>query len=303
MKLLSLFQRVPQNLKFPKLVTALSLSVIVLFVFTSFSSSDSTLPSAYMPGVVFEIETTYHTDSPPSTESSEAMVEGPNIKIPISSRNGSPSGDMIFRGDRGTKGEVIVTDDKRKGYYLVDDAFLKNMKGQMDKTKSMMDDVMKNLTKEQREMIEKAQKKSGNKMGQLGMMKQTPVTELRKTSDKGTKNGYPCVKYEVLRDGQKIQDLWVTDWSNIDGGDEAEDAFGAMRDFYNELVDSLGDFGNMGPYDEFDFAEGFPVVTMGYGDDGSLDDESWLKRTRRQRIDPSAFEPPSGYKRMSMGPR
>jgi hypothetical protein len=51
------------------------------------------------------------------------------------------------------------------------------------------------------------------------------------------------------------------------------------------------------------FENGFPVVTNSFGEDGGPDDESWLKRTRRQRIDPDAFEPPSGYKRMSMGPR
>ncbi|MCP4202962.1 MAG: hypothetical protein GY769_13650, partial [bacterium] len=51
------------------------------------------------------------------------------------------------------------------------------------------------------------------------------------------------------------------------------------------------------------FQNGFPVVTIGYGEDGGIEDESSLRSGRRLRIDPDAFEPPSGYKRMSMGPQ
>ncbi len=62
-------------------------------------------------------------------------------------------------------------------------------------------------------------------------------------------------------------------------------------------------FGGQNPFDEMNFENGFPVVVTGFGEDGDIEDESWLKGTRRQRIDPDAFEPPSGYKRMSLGPQ
>ena len=52
---------------------------------------------------------------------------------------------------------------------------------------------------------------------------------------------------------------------------------------------------------EINQVDGFPVSTRSF-DNGRLTDESTFKSARRQTLDPAAFEPPSGYKRQSMGP-
>ena len=136
-----------------------------------------------------------------------------------------------------------------------------------------------------------------------------PKTEVRRTGERANKGGYPAVKFEVLRGTAKVRELWTTDWNNIDGGDEAADAFRAMGAFFRAIMDSMatspggGALGADNPWADMNFDNGFPVVINGFGEDGSLEDESNLRRTRRQRIDPDAFEPPSGYKRRSMGPR
>ena len=148
-------------------------------------------------------------------------------------------------------------------------------------------------------------------MGGMAGGAQRAAPEVRNTGERATKNGYPCVKYEVVQDGRKIRELWVTDWSNVEGGAEARDAFKDMADFFQEMMDALGDaaggagggfFDGVNSYAE-NFGNGFPVVTRGFDEDGGLEDESSLRGSRRQRLDPSAFEPPSGYKRMSMGPQ
>ena len=281
--------------------------LVALFVYAA--PAPTPAPTAN-PGVVFEIEVKDHEQSPPKTEEMEVVIEGRNIAIPVSSSDGqSGRGKMIFRGDRGDNGEVVVVDDDKKTYYVMDDAAVRAMAGQVGAAAGMMEEALKNLTKEQREAIEKAQKQAG--AGAMpGAMKPRSKPEVKRTGERGEKQGYPCVKYEVFQDGRKIREIWTTDWDNIDGGDEAEDAFRGMGAFFEALWKALpplpggeDPFGGQNPYDEMNFENGFPVVVTGYGEDGGLEDESWLKRTRRQRIDPSAFEPPSGYKRMSMGPR
>ena len=297
--------------------------IIVLFItstgFIQQKSDNEKL--LYNPGVVFEIEVRDHEQSPPKTEEMEVVVEGRNLAIPVSSSDGqSGKGKMIFRGDKGDNGEVVVVDDDKKTYYVMDDAAIRSMGGMLGETMANMDSAVeqaiKNLPKEQQEAIRQAQQQAlsanestmaGN-MG--GPMKPRSKPEVKRTGERGEKQGYPCVKYEVFQDGRKIREIWTTDWDNIDGGDEAEEAFKGMGDFFEALWKALppmpggeDPFGGQNPYDEMNFENGFPVVTMGYGEDGGLEDESWLRRTRRQRIDPSAFEPPSGYKRMSMGPR
>lgn len=262
------------------------------------------------PGVVFEIEVTDHHASPPRVETTEASVEGKNLKMDIAPRDGnSGKGTMIFRGDRGENGEVIVVDDDEKAYYVMDDASVQAMAGQLGAVQKQMEEVLKNLPEDQRKAIEEAQKKAG--AGAMpGAMKPRAKSEVRRTGERGTKEGYPCVKYEVWQEGRKIREIWTTDWDNIDGGDEARDAFRGLGTFFEAIWKALppmpggeDPFGGQNPYDEMNFENGFPVVSLGYGEDGGLEDESWLKRTRRQRLDSDAFEPPAGYKRMSMGPR
>jgi hypothetical protein len=164
----------------------------------------------------------------------------------------------------------------------------------------MKNEALKGLTKEQRDMIEKMQQKKGIKIPGVAMPVSKP--KLTKTGERATKMGYPCVKYELHLNGIKIKEIWTTNWSHIDGGEEAKEAFGAMNGFFNKIKDKMGDMpGSKDLFEEMNFENGFPVVTKSFDEDtGSLEDESSLKSTHRRHLDPDDFEPPSGYKRRSM---
>ena len=77
-----------------------------------------------------------------------------------------------------------------------------------------------------------------------------PKTELRKTGEQAEHNGYPCVRYEVVRDGRAIRELWVTDWRNVEGGDEVIDLFLEMSAFFEEMLDSLPRFADTSDADQ-----------------------------------------------------
>ena len=268
--------------------------VLALFVYMGASPEPN-------PGVVFEIEVTDHVQSPPNVETIETYVEGKLLKVEIASGGRGSKGDMIYRGDRR---EIVVVDHEDKSYMVMDEEAMQAIAGQFGSAMDEMKKALDKVPKDQREMVEKMMKE---RMPQA-QAKRTPST-LRKTGDRATKNGYPCVKYEVLRDGHKTTELWVTDWDNIDGGDEAREAFGGMADFFKEMMEAMGE-GGFGPQvgDENVFEHmkelgGFPVVTQEFGDDGSLEGESELRSARRRTLDPADFEPPAGYKRRSMGPQ
>ncbi len=253
-----------------------------------------------LAGVVYEIEVKDHEQSPPKTESIEAAVEGRHLKMGIASQGKGAQGEMIFRGDRR---EMVVVDHENESYTVIDEAAMAAIAGQVSSAMSQMQEALKNVPADKREMIEKMMKE---KMPQQAP--QRPTSELKRTGDKGTQAGYPCVKYEVLRDGRKVRELWVTDWSNIEGGKEVVGAFEDMADFFRELMDSIPDFGQGGDMGDPAFEHmreigGFPVITREFGDDGQLEDESTLRSATRRDLDPDAFEPPSGYKRRSMGPQ
>lgn len=98
----------------------------------------------------------------------------------------------------------------------------------------------------------------------------------------------------------------MTDWSNIEGGEEAASVFEDMAGFFREMIEAMpgavqsvsNSDGNI--FDIMDKVDGFPVISTEYGDDGSKVVENTLVSARRQTIDPDAFEPPSGYKRQEM---
>lgn len=252
-------------------------------------------------GVVYEIEVTDHEQSPPKTESIEAAVEGRNLKMGIASGGRGKQGEMIFRGDRR---EMVVVDHDDKSYHVMDEATMQRIAGQVSGAMAQMQEALKNVPADQRAMVEQMMKQN---MPDQAAKPVRAKSEIRKTGERGTKNGYPCVKYEVFRKGQKIREMWVTDWDNVEGGSDVVDVWEDMSEFFNELMDSIPDFGQGkgGGDPVFEHMKelgGFPVITQEFDESGAKIDESGLRSSRRRTLDPDAFEPPSGYKRRSMFP-
>ncbi|MCH9651578.1 MAG: DUF4412 domain-containing protein [Deltaproteobacteria bacterium] len=254
-------------------------------------------------GVVFEVETTDHEQSSPKAETTEVAAEGKNLKMNIRSGNRGSDGDMIFRGDRR---EMVVIDHDDKSYYLMDEETLSSIAGQVNQALSQVQEALKQVPEDQRAMVEKMMKQH-----LPGETEKREPPKLRKTSERAEKGGYPCLKYEVSRDDQKIRELWVTDWSQIEGGGEAKEAFQSLAGFFAEMMESFESVSGTGgfpshlednPFAYMKDLDGFPVVTRELGDDGSLESESVLRSSQRRSLDPEEFEPPSGYKRRTMGP-
>lgn len=255
-------------------------------------------------GVVFEVETTIYKQSPPAAENKQIKVQGQALAVPTPKTGKQGGGVMIFRGDRGNKGEMTVVDHDRKSYFLMDDATVNKMTSQVSSAMSQMQEMLQNLPEAQRRAAEAMIKKRGGAMGG-GAAGPKPVIEVKATGQSGVVNNYPCTKYEVFRDGVKIRELCTTEWSNIDGGGEVSGVFAHMGEYAKALTEAFshlpGADQNPNPYAEMNFADGFPVHTVSLGKNGQKEEEWQLKSSRQEAIDPAEFEPPAGYKRMEMG--
>ncbi len=260
------------------------------------------LVSPVAAGVVYEIEVTDHEQSPPKSEAIEMRVEERNLKMGIASGSRGSKGEMIYHGNRH---EMVVVDHDDKSYMVIDKATIAMLGGQVNQAMSQMQEALKNVPEDQRAMVEKMMKERGMPQ-QQGQLKRSK-SNIRRTSERANQSGYPCVKYEVLRDGRKISEMWITDWDNLEGGNEAADAFKDMADFFSEFRDKMqinagGQATDDNVFVEYlDELDGFPVKTNEF-DGGSLESESTLQSAQRRTLDPAEFEPPSGYKRKSMGP-
>jgi len=254
--------------------------------------------NSVLAGVVFEIETRDHGQSPPKTETSYFAVEGRSLAMIFRSQ-GNQEDMVIFLGDRR---EMIVVDHARKSYMVMDAQTMQRMaahiKQTMDQARAKMQQTLQGVPQAQRALLEKKMKEQ--------MPGQLSQSVIHKVGDRADMHGYPCVLFEVVRNGRKIREVWVTDWSNIEGGRELRPVFNEMSDFFRTLTESMPPAGeNPSVLHENIFASiqelgGFPVASRDYAADGTIESESALRSSEQKQIDPAAFKPPAGYKLQPM---
>lgn len=255
-------------------------------------------------GVVFEIETKDNKQQAVQTHTTRLAVEGRRLTIDIApSQANQRGGAMQYRSDRR---EMVVVDHESKSYFVMDIQTMKHLGSQLNSAMSQVRDqtqqALQGMSAEQRTMVEKMMK---DRMP-AQQPTQKPQITVRRLDQSDQVYGYPCQLYEVRRNGRKIRDLWVTDWSNIEGGSELAPVFADMGRFQQEMIGAMpklgGQSGGMvdSPFATMKEINGFPVASRDYASDGSVESETALRSAKRQRLDPNAFEPPAGYKRQDM---
>lgn len=263
--------------------------ILVLFLATCASA-----------GVVLEIETQDHRLNESGTVL--AVVDGKNLKMIITSGGDQDKNEMIFRGE--TR-EMVVVDHDDKSFMVIDEAMIDSIGVKLSGYEAKMREALKDVPPEQRAMVEQMMK---GRMPPQATAPARPKIEFRNTGERDTQNGYPSDKYEATIDGRKTQELWVTDWDNVDGGGDAAEAFQAMADFFKQMRDSMPRFGvdedaDDNPFEHMREMGGFPVLTYDYASDGSFASESSLRSSTQRAVAAAEFEPPSAYKRREMMPR
>lgn len=251
-------------------------------------------------GVVFEIESKDQGTQKVTT--SRASVEGRHFKMEIDTSGGSGKSEMIYRGDRR---EMVMVDHEDKSYFVLDMETVKELAGDLGEAMNQIEEALANVPEGQRAALEKMMKE---RMPQLSKAA-SPKSELAKTGERANQAGYACVKYEVSQDDRKVREMWVTDWDNVDGGEEVAGMFREMSGFLQEMLGAFQSAsGAMGGFvtriadnmfEHMAEIDGFPVVTREF-EDGRLDSEATLTSTARRDLDPAAFEPPPGYEKRQM---
>ena len=251
-------------------------------------------------GVVYEIEVT-GADGSEMVSDSQFSVQDNLIKIVGADAGEKFNGEMIFRGDRR---EMVVVNHDEKSYLVMDEATLKELAATMNEAMAAMEQALASVPEGQREKFRQMMQ---SKMPNAGT--ERVPSELRNTGETDTIRGYPCVRYEIWRGGVRTRELWVTDWSNVEGGDEVAAGFQDMAEFFKEMMDSLSSMSGMGGFSE-GFADssfehmkemnGFPVVSREFDNNGVFEGMAALKSANVKSLDPATFEPPNGYKRQDL---
>jgi hypothetical protein len=245
-------------------------------------------------GVVYEVENNNMTTSPGEMTTASIAFEGKLMKMDITSANEDQDGEIIFRADRR---EMVMVNHGDRSYFVLDEQQLRAIADQINQAMASMEQALAGMPESQRAQMEKMMK---DRMPGMGSKPQP--SELKKTGDSDTINGYPCVRYEVWRGDTKERELWVTDWSNVTGGSEAAQVFMEMASFMQEMLDSMPQMGEAESFGDATFEHmremnGYPVMTREFDASGAVQYESKLISAQESTLDPADFEPPKNYKR------
>lgn len=193
-------------------------------------------------------------------------------------------------------------DHSRKNYMKLDKASMEQLSATVGAAMTQVQSALANMPPEQRKMMEKM-------MGGMGVSANTapapePFRLVKKTKEKQTINGYPCVKYNVLLDGQLMSVLWVTPYAKL--GVTKSDLRGlhALTGFQDTLAKAFSSQPGLAQkiksgvvsYDELD---GLPIKMITY-EDGSVTGETTIQSVEKTKLNDQLFQVPAGYQQRSM---
>ena len=245
-------------------------------------------------GTVVIMETREIPDG--TVETTTMSLDGPRVALASDAEDNR----MIFRGDLR---QMLLVNDVTKTYIMMDETQLQGFAGQMDAATQQMEEALKDLPEEQQEMARRMMRQQAPAAQSAPA---APLQEVRKTLETGTRGGYPCVKYEVLESGAKIRELWVTDWSNVEGHADLSAAIQGLSSFLERLLSALSRFGGSttsiaSSFAQWDEIDGLPIVTIEI-EGGEPVEESTIQSITTATLDwVTTFEPPEDYTQRTLG--
>jgi hypothetical protein len=242
-----------------------------------------------------------------STGIAGVRIENVTRDIATKVADGAPSivqvQDGKIRSSRGMDGGMIIAgttitmiDDKRKQYREMDKESMKKMAGKASDAMAQMQERMKNMTPEQRAMMEKMM--GGQIPG--GVTNDKPdVYESKDTGKNDTVEGRKCRIWHINRNGQLLEEMCVVPFSSLPGKEDFEKAFKALADAFSDLASAMPNVDKS--VKARTAVNGYPVRIRPYDGAGKLrGTETVLTKWVEEAIPASAFQVPAGYKKAEM---
>jgi hypothetical protein len=171
----------------------------------------------------------------------------------------------------------------------------------MKNAKSALDEALKDLPAEQREVMEKMMRSRMPQAGAKSKACAEPRIEMRKTGQKATIAGHQSINYEVLADGKTESEMWIaktiTAWKELDPK--------KLEHVMTELAAAAPSCGpnqtrqaGFGRDNAWKLAnEGYAVKTMDRSGTGTTVE---VTKAEARALPASEFHPPAGFTRKDL---
>ena len=192
--------------------------------------------------------------------------------------------------------KFIVIDHGNQSYIVMDEAMVAEVGSKMNAAMAEMKAQLAGMPPEQRAMVEQMmEQQMGGIMGEAE--DSGPPLRVVETGSGSWESG-DCTQYSVYEGDEKTQEVCAAALSDVEGADEALEAFTSMAKFMKSLAESMP--GPMGasmaenPMLLMEQIDGFPVHTVDYAN-GAIASETTLKSVEEKSLDPALFTVPDGY--------
>jgi len=192
---------------------------------------------------------------------------------------------------------ITLLDDKHKTYREMDKESLRKMASQAGAAMAQLQDKMKNMSPEQRAMMEKAM---GSHMpGGMGAQGATDTYAATDTGKSETVEGRSCRIWQTTRNGAPLEELCVVPYASLPGREDLEKAFRKMADAVEDLSSAMP---NVEKAMKARLSvNGYPVRIRRYDAQGALrKTETVLTKWTEESLPASVFDVPAGYTKQEM---
>jgi hypothetical protein len=223
------------------------------------------------------------------TYTSKAFIDKNSMRV--ETKENGRDNIIIYRND---KKLFWIINPEDNSYTELTRNDMRQIKSQMDEAMLKLQEQMKNMPPEQRDMMEKMMKGAAMPM-------RPKKTTYRKTDSKVIVNKWKCDKYEGFRDGQKTKEVWTTDWKNIGLEEEHYAVMLGIGDFTSEFTKRDSSFFQAGS-DEWERAQGYagvPVKTITYSM-GRPTQRTEIQDVSKEELSSSLFDLPPGLKKQKI---
>ena len=203
-------------------------------------------------------------------------------------------GDEMYVAIFNAEKEVLYNINmKKKTYVMITKADLEKVGNKLNDVNKLLEDKLKDLPKEQQEMMRKMMKQNmPDKDTPKKDKSYSLVTEGEKIES------WICDKYRVKEDNEITRDVWVTDWKNSGLKDDYKTVLKSMEKFFNYFTDQLGNKVKSQSLNlDFSLADkGIPVKTVHYTN-GEENGTSIIKEIKEEELPYSLFIVPTDFKK------
>ena len=248
---------------------------------------------------VLEFQSTEFGQGQPVVGTVQISTSGNDTRLEIISVSSAEAGGMIFHGERD---EMIILDHAQGNYMVIDQDRMNAMASQVGQAMSQMQEALAAMPPEQRAMAEQ--------MMQQRFPTEPPKKSAETINDLGSHGevaGIPCRNYEVIRDGRKVRELCMSEWKDIEGGQETAEALKGVAGFFESMRQAFAGAGGMDAFDRqqelfghMNELDGYPVLYRDFTAGGALERQVLLTSARAEDLSPGLFDPPASYKRQEI---